>query len=120
MKMTDEERRRFLENAEIKLANDYRRNRMKRFKSVTDSISKNFDNDKYQWMFASSENEKDEITVTGNSAPEFVADYTIGTMVHLLNNKHVDAVEFFRHFFNELDDDIIACAHYAIHGKLPR
>lgn len=119
MKMTDEERRKFIENAEIKLANDYRRNRMKRFKPVTDSISKNFDNDEYQWMFASTENEKDGITVTGHSAPEFVADYTIGTMAHLLNNKEMDAVSFFRHFFNELDDDIIACAHYAIHGKLP-
>lgn len=119
MKMTDEERRRFIENAEIKLANDYRRNRMKRFTSVTDSICKNFDNDEYQWMFASTENEKDGITVTGHSAPEFVADYTIGTMAHLLNNKEMDAAEFFRHFFNELDDDIIACAHYAIHGKLP-
>lgn len=119
MKMTDEERRKFIENAELKTAMEYRRSRMKKFKPVTDSISKNFDNDDFQWMFASTENEKDRITVTGHSSAEFVADYTIGTMAHILNHKDMDAVEFFRHFFNELDDDIIACAHYAIHGKLP-
>lgn len=119
MKMTDEERRKFIENAELKTVMEYRRSRMKRFKPVTDSISKNFDNEEYQWMFACTENEKDGITVTGHSAPEFVADYTIGTMAHILNNKEMDSVSFFRHLFDELDDDIVTCAHLAIHGKLP-
>lgn len=115
MKMTDEERRRFIENAEIKVANDYRRNHMKRFKPVTDSLSKNFDNDEYQWMFASTENEEDGINVVGYSSPEFVADYTRGTMANVLNNKGIDALEFFKNFFGELDEEIIDIAHYVIH-----
>lgn len=109
-------------NDELREALDYRRTRMKRFKAITDVLSKNFDNDEFQWVFTFTESEKKNIEVFGCTDDAFLVNFAIGTLAHILNEKEpkFDALEVFEHLFSELDDETIRDAHYAIHSKLPR
>lgn len=109
-------------NDELREALDYHRTRMRRFKAISDTLGKNFDNEEFQWMFAFTESEKKNIEVLGCTDDAFVVNFAIGTLAHILNTKdpRFDALDVFEHLFDELDEDTILAAHYAIHGKLPR
>lgn len=82
----------------------YKQRHMEKFRDVTTSINKNFDNPDYEWMFIHTDSQDDTIHVCGTMTDVFAINVAIGVLVNQIRKSRLNATQVFKELFKQCNE----------------
>lgn len=102
---------------QAKICMDYKREKMEKFKPITQSINTNFDNKEYEFIFTYTESKSDTIHVCGLSSDEFAINAAVGMLLEHIRMSRLNATAVFKTLFDQCNADEINSILNSIFGK---